>query len=143
MSTLDDQIRTLFDKLNARKAKVAELESQLAKSWTTNCSYRLLGSTTPVSLGTSTASQVLDVVADLMIQRKAREEAAMLLELDPPKSYQGYTFNSWVEDSKKRLAGITIREEKKALDELEDRLNTVLSPDERRRIEVERLMASL
>ena len=143
MSNLDDQLRGLFDKLNARKTKVAELESQISKGWITNLSYRMMGANTSVNLNTVPAEGVVDLVADLIMTRNARESAADTLGVKASDKIQGYRFDEWVQDCKKRLAAINIREEKKALDDLENRLNTVLSPEERRRIEVERLMASL
>lgn len=143
MTTLDDKVRGLFDKLNVRKAKVAELESAIAKSWITNCSYRPIYASAPVNLNTASADIILEVVTDLTIQRNARETAAAALEIPAPTKIQGYAYDSWVDDCKKRLAAINIREEKKELDDLENRLNMVLSPEERRRIEVEALLASL
>lgn len=144
MSTIDDQIRALFDKLNVRKAKVAELEAQIAKGWATNLSYRMAGSNTAVNINTiATVEGAVDLIADLVLVRKAREEAAELLGTKAATKFQGYTFDAWVEDCKKRLAAIEIRSEKKELDDLETRLNTVLSPEERRRIEVEQLLKAI
>lgn len=142
-TTIDQQIQSLFAKLNTRKTKVAELESQIAKSWITNCSYRPTGASSPVNLNTLSVDGVVDVVADIVLQAKSRADAAALLGTEAPKKIQGYTVESWVEDCKKRLAAINIREEKKALEELETRLNSVLSPEERRKLEVAALLAAI
>jgi hypothetical protein len=143
MSNLDDKIRGLFDKLNSRKAKVAELEAAIAKGWVTNLAYRMAGANTVVNLNTVPAEGVVDLVADLVLTNQARTEAALLLGMTPSNKFQGYSFEQWVEDSKKRLAAINIREEKKELEALETRLNSVLSPEERRRIEVEALLSAV
>lgn len=143
MSTLDEKVRALFDKFNARKAKVEELEAQIAKGWITNCTYRISGSAAPTNLNITTQETLLDVVGDLVIHRNTRTEAAELIGIKASDKIQGYAFDDWITDAKKRLAAIDIREEKKALAELEARLNSVLSPEERRRIEVEALLASI
>lgn len=143
MSALDAQIRTLFDKFNTRKAKVEELESQIAKSWITNCTYRITGATVPINLNTTTQETLLDIVGDLVNRRTNLQEAAKLLDIKPSDKINGYAFDAWIDDCKKRLASINLREEKKALEDLEGRLNSVLSPEERRRIEVEALLASI
>jgi hypothetical protein len=143
MTTIDDKIQGLFEKLNVRKTNVADLEAKIAKSWITNGSYRLLNVGAPININTASVETILDVVADLTIQRKAREEASQILELEAPKKFNGYSYDNWIDDCKKRLAAINIREEKKQLDDLENRLNTVLSPEERRRIEVENLLKAL
>jgi 2-phospho-L-lactate guanylyltransferase (CobY/MobA/RfbA family) len=51
--------------------------------------------------------------------------------------------DDWFNDLNKRLATINIRQEEAELATLEARLNQVLSPEERRRIEVEMLAKEL
>lgn len=139
MSTIDEQIRGLFAKLEVRKAKVAELKATIARSWVTNGTFRLIGASSTTNLQTANVQQIEEIATHLCIFRGARAEAATRLRPMDDKQ-QGYTVDQWFEDLAKRLAAIDIREEEKQLEILEQRLNSVLSPEARRQIEVELLL---
>lgn len=140
---IDVTVRALFDKLNARKQKISELKAQIEKSWKTNCSIRLIGATTPTNIQTATVELVEEVATQLCMVESARRTAAVRLDRPVNMSVQGHTIDHWFEDLQKRLAVINVREEEKQLEQLEQRLNQVLSPEERRRIEVELLAREL
>jgi hypothetical protein len=144
MSTIDDQIRGLFDKLAARKTKIESLQTEIAKSWKTTGTFRLIGAVSPTNIQTANTEQIIDIATNLAIVAEGRSSALNLLgrSLDVVK-VQGYSVQDWVDDFKKRLATIDIREEQAQLESIEQRLTQVLSPEERRRIEVELLMKEL
>lgn len=140
---IDTTIRTLFDKLNARKTRINELKTQIAKSWKTTCTLRLIGATTPTNVQTASVETVEECAQHLCMIESARRAAAARLDLPVKMVVQGFTIDDWFDDLQKRLAVISIREEEKQLDQLEQRLNQVLSPEERRRLEVELLSREL
>lgn len=143
MSNIDDQIRGLFDKLNVRKAKVAELNAAKAKSWKTNGTFRLFGSTSTTNIQTASLDVVLEVATQVELSTNALTSAAKRLGVTTEGKIQGYSVDDWYADLTKRIATINLREEEAALAQLEARLNQVLSPEERRRIEVELLMKEI
>lgn len=143
MSNIDQTIQALFTKLGQRKAKVAELKAQTGKSWKTTGSIRLLGASTPTNIQTASADVVDEVALNLCALDAARIQASARLGREITPKVQGYTLDEWFNDLAKRLATINIRTEEAELATLEARLNQVLSPEERRRIEVEMLAKEL
>lgn len=139
MSTLDQSIQQLFTKLAERKAKVASLKAEATKSWKTNGTFRLIGASATTNMQTANEEQVEEVATQLLLMAGARDAAAAKLGREIKSKIQGYTVDDWFADFTKRLATINIREEERQLEALEQRLNSVLSPEERRRIEVELL----
>lgn len=143
MSNIDQTIQLLFTKLSERKAKVASLEAEIAKSWRTTGAFRLIGAQSTTNIQTAQAEQLEEVAAHIVMLANAMSEASTKLSRPSAQKIQGYKAEDWFSDLQKRLAAIDVREEKKQLEALEQRLNQVLSPEERRRIEVELLAKEL
>lgn len=142
---IDKTIQELFKKLEERKARVSALKAVIQKSWVTNGTWKVPFTSTVINLQTLPADQLYQVAGHIMDQFEQFSYAQTLLdnEADRSPKMQGYTRDAWVSDIRKRKATIEIREEETKLAELETRLNSVLSPEERRRIEVELLAKSL
>lgn len=143
MSSIDQKIQELFAKLNARKSKVDGLRKEIAKTWKTNGTFRLIGAGTPTNIQTASAETIEEMAAHLCLLDGARTAASVRLAREIELKVQGFTVDEWFDDLLKRLATINLREEEKQLDALEKRLNQVLSPEERRRIEVELLVQEI
>lgn len=142
-TNIDVTIQALFTKLDERKKKVAALEAEIGKSWKTNGSFVGSGGIAAINIQTATAETIENCATQLCLIEGARQEAGELLGRTITTKHGGYSKEDWVSDFKKRLATIDVREEKKQLEALENRLNGVLSPEERRRIEVELLAKAL
>lgn len=140
---IDTKIRELFTKLEARKASVAELRSHVDKSWKTNCTFRLIGASATTNIQTAPREVVEEVATHLQILVTSRVDASRRLNTTFSENIQGYPVSAWFDDLRKRLAAIDIREQEQQLSQLETRLNQLLSPEERRRIEVELLAREL
>lgn len=143
MSNIDQTIQTLFAKLGERKARVAALKAELAKSWKTNGTFRLIGATATTNIQTASVETIEECAMQLCMIDHARGAAASRLNRQIQTKVHGYSTDDWFNDFSKRLATIEIREEERQLEALEQRLNQVLSPEERRRIEVELLAKEL
>lgn len=143
MSNIDATIQQLFAKLEERKKKVAALKTEISKSWKTNGSFITSGMPSAVNIQTATAETIETCATQMCIVENARQAAGELLGRSISSKHGLYTKEDWVNDFKKRLATIEVREEEKQLEALEARLNSVLSPEERRRIEVEMLAKEL
>jgi hypothetical protein len=140
---IDTTIRALFDKLNARKSKVDELKVQIAKSWKTNGSFLQFGATTPTNIQTAGVDTIEDLAVQLCMIEHGKKAAEQRLGRPIEQKVRGSSIDDWFNDFQKRLATINIREEEKQIELLEQRLNQVLSPEERRRIEVELLLKEI
>lgn len=138
--SIDTQIRDMFDKLAARKAKVDTLKASVAKSWKTTGTFRQFGQQATTNLQTATADIIAEVATQIELLSAASAIAYKKLDLGEPGNIQGYSVDAWYADLNKRMATINLRTEEQALATLETRLNSVLSPEERRRIEVELLL---
>lgn len=141
--SIDTTIQQLFKKLEERKANVADLKEKIAASWVTNGTFRLIGATSTTNIQTASAEVVEEVAGHLLLLANAMNEASVKLSRPGKQKVQGYTAEQWFTDLKKRLASIEVREAEAELAKLEARLNSVLSPEERRRIEVEMLAKEL
>jgi hypothetical protein len=137
--SLDATIQTLFDKLNTRKNTLSTLKAASAKTWKTNCAFRIGWSTSTTNLQTASAQTIEDCAWYLCMVQSARQVALTRLNRPDNDKFNGYSINNWFSDFEKRLATIAYRDEEVEIEVLEHRLNQVLSPDERRRIEVELL----
>jgi hypothetical protein len=143
MSNIDQTIQLLFTKLAERKAKVADLKAQVGKSWKTNGTFRMIGAQATTNLQTASTELVEDIAIQLCTLELGSAQAMTRLGRPVSAKIQGYTIADWFADLTKRLATIDVRVEEQELAALEARLNQVLSPEERRRIEVEMLAKEL
>jgi hypothetical protein len=143
MAEIDTTIQQLFNKLNQRKVKVAELKGCIAKSWKTNGTFRLFGATSSTNIQTAPKDVVGEIAVQVCLLSGAQTQAATQLGQPVQLKIQSYPADDWFADLRKRLATIDLRAEEEQLATLETRLNQVLSPEERRRIEVEMLAKEL
>lgn len=139
-SNIDQQVRDMITKVNQRQEAVDAQRATVAKSWTTTCAYRVRGSSSTINIMTSNLEQIQEIGIDLQLFNWATEQLDAKLNYKFPQKTQGYTVDQWMSDLNKRIAKINLTEEESKLAELQKRLNQVLSPEERRRIEVEMLM---
>lgn len=143
--TIDDKVRGLFDILQKQKEKVEQAEQETKQSWKTKCSISIPTlSPTPINIQTANQSLVLSIGASLLTYQQATAEAAKRLGLDEDVSeYNGASIDDWFADLKKRVAVIGITEKRKSLVELEKRLDAIVSPEQRRQMELEALTKEL
>jgi hypothetical protein len=140
---VDQTIQTLFAKLNERKAKITQLKQDIARSWKTNGAFRLIGATSITNIQTASVETIEEIAVHISMIESSRTTAGERLGRQITANISGFTAAQWFDDLTKRLATIHVREEENQLGLLEARLNQVLSPEERRRIEVELLAKDL
>jgi hypothetical protein len=140
---IDVTIRELFRKLDERKAKVAEVRKATQKGWVTNGTWKVPFTATVINIQTLPEDQLYLVAGHIMMTFTADYNGRRIVGGPEEKKVQGYDIDEWSADLRKRKAMIEIRSEEAKLAELETRLNSVLSPEDRRRIEVELLAKDL
>lgn len=142
---IDQKINQLFEVVRKQKAEVEAAEKESKQSWKTNCSIVMpFGrDETPVNLQTASEDKVKTVVIGLLKHRDYSAEAEQVLGLPSANDYKGFSYDDWIADCKKRIAVLGIRAKKEKLAELEKRLNGIVSPEQKRQMELEAITASL
>lgn len=138
----DEIVNKLFAKLQEKKKVLEGLENP---SYKTNLSFGYTPETsTRVNIHTVTDVNVLVGMAAFLLERsKANVEAAKLLEVKSEFKWQGYSLEDWLHDLKTRANKINIDAKRKEYKTLEEKLNGLVSPEQRRILELEAIAKSL
>lgn len=139
---IDKKIEELFSVVKAQKVEVEKAEKESKRSWNTNGSFKLYAAT-PVNLMTATEEMVFKALTELLTFKNSSEEALEILGLKKEIKHDGYTVGDWIEDFQKRIATIQLKAKKEKLKTLEDRLTSIVSPEQKRQMELEAIMKDL
>ncbi len=132
--------------LSQVKRKRDDIErAKKTPKWRTNCSIGL----DPESVKRENIQviQKIDTVVSLyvMLMQEEGHRALAASELEVPLNpdYMGYPIKDWKSDLKSRAAQLTLKQKQKDLETLEARVNKLVSPDQRREMELEALQQEL
>lgn len=140
MKNSDDKIKELIKTVEARREALKEMDKVTKEPWKTNCSYSVRSDVTDKkNVATMNEEMVIYMVSNLIARNRDSVAAMELLGLEPKFVIQGYSYQDWVSDAKKRLAVINMNSKKKEFDILEEKLNSLVSPELRRAIELENI----
>jgi hypothetical protein len=139
-----EEIKKLIKLVAQKKEEIKKAEKH---SFITNCSF----SFSPEGGNSINLHLVRDVdtflhIAAFLIEREKNfaEAAAKLgVENVPKFKWGGYLASDWMLDLKAKLDKIQISEKKQKLEVLEQRLNSIISPELRRELELEAIKAEL
>ena len=137
IQSLDTKIDRLIAEVATRRAAL----DKSSRSWVTTCafSFNFTDAGPVVSIQTAPAAQVFEVIRFLE-----------LLQLTPKKPsipdydnflpmWKGFAITQWLADCDTRLAKLSYAAEAKKLNEVEQVLATLVSPEQRRLAEVARI----
>ena len=134
--TVDAKVLELFNKVKEKQKKIATNERI---SWFTNCSFGF----NPQVINDRTNLQVCDDVNQLIsfyafILSKEECYATATEELGLKKfdKWLGYSFSDWKKDIKTRVNQLQLGNERKELKALETRLDSLITVDQRREMEL-------
>lgn len=139
--TIDQKIQELFNVVQSRRSALEKDELALKGKWETTCSYPMNG--TFINLQTADKSTIRQVAIHIKIQSFFGAQVDKELGIDESSLVNGFTVDAWLSDCKKRMAAINSREKKRELDDLEARLDKIVSPEQRREMELAAIAASL
>ncbi len=142
MKTMDMQIKELFEVVQKQKVEVSENQKLTKKSWNTHGSFKLQ-SATPLNISTATEDQLLKGLTELLAYRMYVDEAQKLLGLSKEIKVDGFSVDEWVEDFQKRIATLQLKAKMDKLKSLEDRLQSIVSPEQKRQMELEAIIKDL
>jgi hypothetical protein len=129
------------------RTQKADIEKAEKPSWKTNRMFSYIeGSSNVVNLAVeSNVTKLISYVSFLISQELAYSEAAKRLNVEnpPPFTWGGYPLSEWLEDVKLRIAKLQIAAKRAKLEALENRLNTIISPELKAELELEAIQAEL
>lgn len=137
---IDSKITALFDVLHEQQIEVEKAEQNIKRSWKTNCSFVLPYSMQPTNIQVATKESIINMYADMLSIMDYRSKAAAELGVEVGKDWNGFSVDDWVADFKKRISSIDIKAQKAKLQSLEQRLDAIVSPEQRREMELEAIL---
>lgn len=149
MSTdTDTQIAALFKVVQKQQEEVAAAEKASKQSWKTNCTIHfglVAGWANPQPINIQTANQdvIRYIVTQLLQIREYSDRANEILGLEKSGKYDGFEIEDWLTDCKKRITVLGLQAKKSNLASLEKRLDAIVSPEQRRAMELKAIAESL
>jgi hypothetical protein len=140
--SIDDQISEMFIVLGQQKEAVERSKREINRGWVTNGSLQITG-LQPINILTASEETLVFAVAQILMQESFAIMAAEELGLKHNHKISGYNHSAWIEDCKKRIASIQIIGQKAKLAALEARLNSIISPEQRRELELNAIRKEL
>lgn len=139
---IDDKITELFKVLTKQQEAVKEAEKETKASWKTNCSF-LTASINPTNIQTAGEATLVKLHAEMSVVQSFRDKSAEILGCKTDGDWWGYSCEDWTHDFKKRIAIINLKAKKDSLVALEKRLDAIVSPEQRRALELSNIMKEL
>jgi hypothetical protein len=140
----DQATQTLIAEVKTRKAEIARSERP---NYKTNCAFSYdEGKAGATNLQVEASVGKLIQIAAFLIQREdAYNTAASRLAVDNPPKFEwgGYSTADWFSDIRTRIGKIQIADKRKKLEILETRLNAIISPELRAKMELEAIASEL
>lgn len=140
----DEAVMALLQKVAEKKAEI--LKATQKPQWKTNCTIGFDPETTAGRVNIMTVrdiNKLLDIECFLLQRNDYQKKAAAQLGVEPNYEYMGYSIADWEADLKFRADQLGIEQKKRELDELDKRVNSLVSPDQRREMELEALQKVL
>ena len=144
MDKTTDQI--VLELLNKVEEKKKEIGASERPSWITHCSFGVNPSNAAerVNLQVVTDISILtSVYATLAVAERAFKQAANELGVKVDFKWQGFAFEEWVADIKMRINQLQLKNKRDDLAKLESRVNALVSQEQRRDLELKKLVAEL
>lgn len=152
---IDLVIEQLLNVIKEKREEISKTKETIKQPWKTNGIININQEwiVTTISnkqlknenrnLQTSSIETIKTFIINLIQEQKYRKEAEELLGLDITHLFNGYIFEDWIEDCKKRINIIQLRDKESRLLELESNLNSLVSDEQRRKIEVENIKKAM
>lgn len=135
-STEEDKlVQELFNVVQAKKAEIAKAEKP---NWETNCAFRYnKDSSASTNLQVcADVEELVHILAFLCDRKKGFDEAQKITGTSLKFKWLGFSFDDWASDIKTRIDKIQITIKKKDLEALESRLDKLVSPELKRKLEL-------
>lgn len=124
----DKQIQELFKIVQQKKSAIIKAEKP---NWQTNCSFGY-DKNSSVRINIQVSSDIVELIQVLSFLLRNEQfyfEASKILGVESEFQWMGYTLEQWKSDIQTRIDKIQISAKKKELEQLESRLNLLISPE--------------
>src|SRR5690606_32029610 len=114
--------------------------------WKTKCTFSYTGVPSNESVNLHVLSNVntlIGIYSFLLVQDRAFKDACKELSVDAEFQWQGHSLDAWTHDIKTRIDQIMVIENQKKLDSLQKRLDVLISPELRAKLEIEQIQKEL
>lgn len=136
MSDIDKRVIELLGKVREKRA---EIQKASKPSWKTHCSFDCFTGARVNIQVVNEELTLISLVSELMLRKQNWDNACKELECIHDFSYQGYSYDEWISDMKDRFGQILVSQKRKELAELEKRIDKLVSPEQRRKLELEEI----
>lgn len=138
---VDKMVMDLLNKVEEKKTQIGQAERP---SWKTNCSFGYdPNSNERINIQTvSSLSELAKMLGFLYYQEESFNFGVAELNLYdkiPVFQHQGFTYKEWASDIETRVNQLRIKAKWGELNKLEARVNALVSPEQRRALELEKL----
>lgn len=137
--THDKQVEEL---LKTIEEKESSLKTIPKKSFTTNCVFKYNGQS--INLHTASKSTLIDITGVLIQHREMKDRACAALKIKTEEFiWDGYSFESWLQDFRNRLDIIEYNEEKEKIKKLKAKVEGIVSEELKAKKTIEDVMKEL
>jgi len=142
VKTTDQIVKELFDKLQAKKAEVANAEKP---HYITGGIFRYSDTNSAATdiMTVSDERKLVSILAFLKEREKSYNEAAAELNVKSPFTWLGFSVEDWKKDILTRVSILQLAQRRRELSDLEKRVDDIISPELKRSMEIEALKAIL
>lgn len=137
MTKLDDKVKLLFDTVQEKKLAIEQAEKPC---WETSCLFGFSANSAHDRNDIRTLTdlrKIVDMYAFLIDRKEKSEKSAKELNVEYEFSWLGFKIDEWKKDFQTRVNQISIKEKVKELAEIESRLNAIISPELKAKMELE------
>ena len=143
--TADQQTLLLIEEIKRRKSEIASIQKP---SWKTSCQFVNVWAypVETVNLHVESSVERLVSFAAFLLGRDEQFNLAIAhLELPglPETKWCGFTTKEWLHDIKARISKLQVGAKTSKLEQLEDRLNKIVSPELRAQMELQAIQQDL
>lgn len=142
--SVDQAVLALLVKVEKKKQEIEKAKKR--PTWKTSCSLGRDPSTTATRVNIQTVRDVrvlVELYAFLLDQQDSLKKAATELGVEEEDSWQDKPIDDWKDDIKTRVSQLSIEKKQKELEELDNRVNRLVSPEQRRIMELRALQEAL
>lgn len=138
MANTDKQVQDLIDLVKSKKAAISKAEKP---DWKTNCSFAFNpDSTQRYNIQTvSDIDTLVSMLAWVIAREDSHNTAAKLLGVTSKFKWCGSSCDAWQSDIQSRVNKIQISKNKADLELLESRLDKLISPEMKAKMELEEI----
>ena len=141
MSTnIDQKVLDLFNLLQTKKKEVEAASEK--PNWKTSLSIGFIQDSVATNINIATVTdlaKLVDLHSFLLIKSDYWDKSCKQLGIDVPFKWMGYTLNQWTFDFAARVKQINLSNKKKELAALEIRVNSLITVEQRRELELAEL----